>query len=294
MSVKARLIPVLLLKNGLLVRSEDFQTHQINGNPYNEVARFNQWNVDELVYLDITREGEHDLRRDDLKHRNSTNFLDILETLSRTCFMPLTCGGRIRSIEDMRERFLRGADKVIINTQAVRSPSILEKAALVFGRQAVVLGMDVRVVNGREQVSIACGQEPTGLDPVQWAQQAEKLGAGEILIQRIERDGKGNGYDTDLIQKVAHAVNIPVIACSGVGQFTDYAAGIQAGASAAAAANIWHFKELSDRQGKRALQEAGINVRLPFTTDFNSKRRRQPRPKRQTSPTQLQQQPILA
>lgn len=294
MSVKARLIPVLLLKNGLLVRSEDFQTHQIIGNPYNEVARFNQWNVDELVYLDITREGEHDLRRDDLKHRNSTNFLDILENLSLKCFMPLTCGGRIRSIQDMRERFLRGADKVIVNTQAVRTPSILEKAASVFGRQAVVLGMDVKCVNGREQVCIACGQEPTGLDPVQWAQNAEKLGAGEILLQRIERDGKGLGYDTDLIQKVTRAVNIPVIACSGVGQFTDYAAGIRAGASAVAAANIWHFKELSDRQGKRALHEAGINVRLPFSTDSRPKRRRQARPKRQSSPFDFKQETILA
>lgn len=293
MSVKARLIPLLLLKNGLLVRSEDFQTHQIIGNPYHEVARFNQWNVDELVYLDITREGEHDLRRDDLKHGNSTDFLDILENVSRTCFMPLTCGGRIRTIEDMRERFLRGADKVVINSQAVKTPSILEKASSVFGRQAVVLGMDVKSVNGREQVCIHCGQEPTGLDPIDWALKAEQLGAGEILLQRIERDGKGNGYDTSLIHKVAQAVNIPVIACSGIGQFTDYAAGIQSGASAVAAANIWHFKELSDRLGKRALHEAGVNVRLPFSTDPKSKRR-QARPRRQRSPHTLQPRPILA
>lgn len=277
MSVKTRLIPVLLLKNGLLVRSEQFCLHQIIGNPYNEVARFNQWNVDELIYLDITRQGEHDLRRDDLKHRNSTDFLDILESVSKTCFMPLTCGGRIRNLHDMRERFVRGADKVVINSQAVRTPSLIEEASATFGRQAIVLGMDVKRHAGCDRVWIGGGQEVTDWDPVDWAREAEARGVGEILLQRIERDGTGVGYDADLIRSISDAVTIPVIACSGVGRFEDYPVGVHAGASAVAAANIWHFKELSDRQGKRALVEAGLNVRVPFSTSDNLKRRARPR-----------------
>ena len=264
--LKVRLIPVLLLKNGLLIRSESFSEHQIIGNPIHEVMRFNEWNVDELVYLDISRNDDYDLRRNDQKIRGLSDPLEILEKVSESCFMPLAWGGRIRTIQDMRDRFRRGADKIVINTQAFRTPELISVAAKEFGSQAVVVSIDVKkpsnVPRGHEVV-IDGGRVSTGRSPDEWAREAAERGAGEILLQSVDRDGTGMGYDTDLIASVATATSIPVIACSGVGMYSQYAAGIQAGASAVAAANIFHFKELSDRAGKRALAKAGVDVRLP-------------------------------
>ena len=262
MSLKSRLIPILLLKNGLLVRSQGFATHQIIGNPFNEVARFSEWCVDELIYLDISREGEPDLQRDDLKANDCGNFLSILEEVSRTCFMPLTVGGGIRTIEDMRARFHRGADKVTLNTLALEQPNLVDEAAGIFGAQALVLSVDARRRGpGDYEVMAHCGQLATGRRVEDWAREMEARGIGEILLQSVDRDGEGKGYDLELIECVSACVEVPVICCSGVGRFEDYAPGIKAGAAAVAAANIWHFKELSDRQGKRALAQAGVDVR---------------------------------
>lgn len=263
MALKNRLIPVLLLQNGLLVRSEVFTIHQAIGNPFYEVQRFNHWNVDELIYLDISRGDSYDLRRDDHKLRGLEDALGILDAVSQTCFMPLTWGGRITSVEQMREVFRRGADKVSINTAAVYTPQLIEQGARAFGSQAIVVSIDAqRRSDGRLEVMIDGGRTATGLEPAGWAREAERLGAGEILLQSVDRDGTGQGYDLELIQSVVAATSVPVIACSGVGQYAQYADGIRAGASAVAAANIWHFKELSDRGGKRALAGAGVNVRL--------------------------------
>lgn len=260
--LKTRLIPVLLLQNGLLVRSELFQTHQVIGNPIHEVQRFNQWGVDELIYLDISREESYDLRREDHKVRGLAGPLDILDAVSKTCFVPLTWGGRIRTLDDMRERFRRGADKITINTAALRGPGLITEAARAFGSQAVVVSLDARRhPDGRAEVFADGGRTATGLRPEDWAREAERLGAGELLLQSVDRDGTGEGYDTELIRAVAQATTVPVIACSGVGRYEDYAAGVKAGASAVAAANIWHFKELSDRGGKRALAKAGVDIR---------------------------------
>jgi len=261
--LKKRLIPILLLQNGLLVRSELFKIHQIIGNPIYEVQRFNEWNVDELIYLDITRDEHYDLRRDDHKIRGLSDPTMILDAVSKTCFMPLTWGGRIRSVEDMHARISRGADKITLNSAAVRNPILITEGAKVFGSQAVVVSIDaLRHPDGNTEVFIDGGRTSTGLVPEVWARAAEDRGAGEILIQSIDRDGTGRGYDLDLVHAVAEATTIPVIACSGVGRYEHYVDGIRAGASAVAAANIWHFKELSDRGGKRALASAGIQVRM--------------------------------
>lgn len=260
--VKTRLIPVLLLQNGLLVRSEQFQTHQIIGNPLQEVVRFNEWNVDELIYLDISRNADYDLRRNDHKVKNFLSISEIQEAVSRSCFMPLTWGGRLRTLEDMASAFANGADKVVINTQAIRTPEIITQGARRFGSQAIVVSVDaLRHPDGRLEVFTEGGRTPSGRGPENWACEAEDRGAGELLIQSIDRDGTGVGYDLDLIERVAKAVRIPVIACGGVGQYEHYAAGIKAGASAVAAANIWHFKEMADRGAKRAMAKAGIPVR---------------------------------
>ena len=261
--LKYRLIPVLLLENGFLVRSEIFKIHQIIGNPINEVKRFNEWNVDELIYLDISHDDFYAGHRIDHKVPVLNDPLKILEEVSKTCFMPLTWGGRIRTIGDMQVRFKNGADKITINTAAVNTPELISQAAKKFGSQAIVVSMDVlRHPDGRYEVFIDGGKTPTGLSPDDWGKKAEAHGAGEILLQSIDRDGKGQGYDLDLIRIVSSATTIPIIACSGVGKFDHYAEGIRAGASAVAAANIWHFKELTDRAGKRAIAKAGFPVRI--------------------------------
>jgi cyclase len=176
--------------------------------------------------------------------------------------MPLTWGGRLRSLDDMTSAFAHGADKIAINSQAVRTPEIITAGAQRFGSQAIVVSIDtLRHPDGKLEVFIDGGAAATGLDPVEWARAVERRGAGELLLQSVNRDGTGEGYDLDLIERVAAAVRIPVIACSGVGCYEDYTKGLQAGASAVAAANIWHFKEMADKGGKRALLKAGISVR---------------------------------
>ena len=259
--LKVRLIPVLLLMNGRLVRSQGFDFHQIIGDPLHEVKRFNEWNVDELIYLDVSRHGQQFGGRNDHKVVGFSDTLATLDAVSESCFMPLTWGGGIRSISQMGERIRRGADKITVNTAAVEDPSLIEVGARSFGSQAIVVSIDVRAFEGRTEVVTHHGTRGTGLRPSQWAKTVQNAGAGEILLQRIERDGAGDGYDLDLISEVAGAVSIPVIACSGVGRYEDYAQGVEAGASAVAAANIWHFRELADQGGKRALERAGVNIR---------------------------------
>lgn len=276
MALKTRLIPVLLLKEGRLVRSEGFCEHQVIGNPVHEVKRFSEWQVDELVYLDITRDGHgYDLGRDDHRIASSRSPLGILDEVAKHCFMPLTWGGRLRSVADMRACFARGADKITLNTAALARPDLIDEAAQAFGSQAVVVSIDVRSDGGQPLAVYADGgRRATGRDAVTWAREVSQRGAGEILLQSIDRDGRACGYDTETIHRVASAVPIPLIACSGVGDPEHYAAGIAAGASAVAAANIWHFTELTDRKGKRALSAAGVPVRPAATGTRGRARRR--------------------
>tara|TARA_Y100001970_G_scaffold164441_1_gene200905 strand:- start:4443 stop:5234 length:792 start_codon:yes stop_codon:yes gene_type:complete len=263
MSLKKRLIPVLLLKNEMLVRSELFKYHQIIGNPLEEVERFNEWNVDELIYLDITNDEDYNSKRADINYTISNNSLDILKKVSKSCFMPLTWGGKIKNLKDMEARFRFGADKITINSEAIKNPDLIKEASKNFGNQAIVVSIDVNIDNDNNYRIYSNGRKVKhNLDLIEWVKKVEDYGAGEILLQCINLDGTGKGYDVKLINLVSSSVNIPVIGCSGAGSFEDYAECINAGASAAAAANIWHFKELSDREGKRALKRANIDVRI--------------------------------
>jgi len=260
--VKTRLIPILLLQNGMLVRGERFRNYQIIGNPIVEVQRYNEWAVDEIIYLDITRDGEYDQRRRDTKHTGMNDPFTILEKVSETCFVPLTWGGRIRTIEDMHKCFRKGADKITINTAAVENPELITEGALKFGSQAIVMSIDVfRSADGRLDVLTHCGEHHTGKDPLDWSIEVEARGAGEILLQSVDRAGMACGYDLDLVRNVADAVTIPVIACGGAGDYKDYVKVVEAGADAVAAANIWHFKEMSDVGGKMVMAKAGLNIR---------------------------------
>ena len=263
-AVRPRVIPVLLLKHGVIVRSQLFAVHQVIGNPMSTVERYSQWNADELVVLDIGQgEDHHDLRRDDLQQSYpGTSAIDVLLEIAKVCFMPLTFGGRIAAIADIEARLAAGADKVTVNTAAFDNPRFVEKAARRFGSQCIVASIDARAEAGGWQVFVSGGRRPTGLDPAEWAREMERRGAGEIFLNSIDRDGSGAGYDLALIGHVTAAVGIPVVACGGVGRYEHFAPAIRdAGAAAAAAANIFHFFELSYPHAKRACDEAGINVR---------------------------------
>jgi cyclase len=260
--LKKRLIPLLLLKDGLLVRSERFTIHQIIGNPFHEVIRFNEWSVDELIYVDISQSNTLFKSREDTKIKGFNNPLDILKEVSKTCFMPLTWGGKINSIEQMRLLFSLGADKITLNTAAIESPNLITQAANLFGSQAIVVSIDVVKVGKNYNVYSNSNKKTLPIKAIDWAQEVQTRGAGEILIQSVEKDGTGEGYDYDLIYGISSKLKIPLIACSGVGDYSDFSKGIEAGADAVAAANIWHFKELVDRNAKRIMAKNEIKIRI--------------------------------
>ena len=263
--LKNRLIPVLFLKHGWLVRSEGFEHHQNLGNPVAQVDRYSAWNVDELIYIDITPDDSYDTKRDDLGGVGSANpstFLEIVRLVASRTFMPLTVGGKIRTLEDARQRLRLGADKITLNSQALADPAFITACAEEFGSQAVVVSVDVRGGrSGAYEVFANAGRTATGQDPAAWCVEAARRGAGEILLNAIDRDGAGTGYDLALVEAVARATPIPVIALGGVGDFSHFAKAISAGAQAAAAGNIFNFKEHSYPLAKRAMKAAGINAR---------------------------------
>jgi len=260
-----RLIPVLLLKHGVIVRSQLFKVHQVIGNPMSTVERYSNWNVDELIILDISHgEDRHDLRRDDLQQSYAGNSaLDVLKAITKVCFMPLTFGGRIQSIADIETRLAAGADKVSINTAAFDNPDLIEQAARRFGSQCIVASIDARNNSiGSWEVFVDSGRRATGLTPSDWAREMEQRGAGEIFLNSIDRDGSATGYDLELVRCVADTVSIPVVACGGVGAYKHIAPAILYGhAAAAAAANIFHFFELSYPHAKEAVISAGVPMR---------------------------------
>jgi cyclase len=217
------------------------------------VKVYNMREVDELIFLDIsaTREG-----------RSPDG--NTVDEIADECFMPLTVGGGISTVEDVRMLLQVGADKVAINSAAVQNPDLIRDVAILFGSQCVVVSIDVRrMPNGHDIVFTESGSRDTGMDPVAWARQAEQMGAGELLLTSIDRDGTMMGYDLDLIQRVCQSVSIPVIASGGAGSYEHMSqALIEGGASAVAAASIFHFTQQTPLEAKRYLHDRGIAVRL--------------------------------
>ena len=168
---KKRVIPVLLLKNGLIIRSERFKYHQVIGDPVTQLCRYNKWHVDELIYLDISSDASYDVRRNDAKIMTSgkSNILDIITEISKVCFVPLTFGGRIRTTEDIRLRLGCGADKITLNTAAIERPEFITESANSFGSQSIVISIDVKISESGSYQVYKGGREPTGLEPVEWA-----------------------------------------------------------------------------------------------------------------------------
>lgn len=262
---KHRVIPVLLLRNGFLVQSKQFKRYQNLGNPVTAVKRLSEWGSDELVYLDITRDNTYDMRRDDLGHENRDSLLAIIEDVSRHAFMPITVGGGIRTLRDIEVRLALGADKISINTQALREPGFITAAAREFGAQCIVVSMDVRLeADGVHRVRGDGNRDDTGWEAAAWARRVEELGAGEILLNSIDRDGMKNGYDLPLLDAVSSAVRIPVIGCGGVGEWDHMAEGLrQSKVDAVAAANIFHYSDQSVYLARQHLYGAGLAVRSP-------------------------------
>ena len=261
---KKRLIPVLLLRNGWLVQSKRFERYQNIGNPISSVKRFSEWASDELIYIDISRGTQYDMQRDDLAHPNRGNLLEIIEDVSKVSFMPITVGGQIRSIQDIEQRLSRGADKVTINTAALNNPQFIELAAKEFGSQCIVISIDAKRIDGKSVVMSDGGRISTNWLAMDWAFEVENMGAGEILMNSVDRDGMKTGYDIDLLHEVSQSVKVPVIALGGVGEMEHFSeALLKTAVDGVAAANFFQYSDQSVYLAREYLYGLGINVRSP-------------------------------
>jgi cyclase len=249
--LKTRIIPCLDVKDGRVVKGVNFVALRDAGDPVQQAMAYDAAGADELTFLDIT--ATHDQRG---------IMLDVVARTAEACFMPLTVGGGVRAPEDFRALLLAGADKVSLNSAAVQDPTLISRAAERFGSQCVVVAIDARATGpGAWQVFTHGGRTPTALEAVAWARQAESLGAGEILLTSMDRDGTRAGYDLELLRAVTRAVRIPVIASGGVGSVEHLVDGARAGATGLLAASIFHFGEISIAAAKAALAQAGVPVR---------------------------------
>jgi len=251
--LKVRIIPTLLYCDFGLVKGERFDSQRVVGSAIQAIKVYNLRGVDELVFVDVTATIQG--RRPDF---------ELVDELANECFMPLAVGGGVRTIEDVRGLLQVGADKVSINTAAVENPSLVQAAAELFGSQCVVVSIDTKEeADGTSNVWIRSGTVPTGRDPVELAVEMAALGAGEILLTSIDRDGTMTGYDIDTIRRVSQAVTIPVIASGGAGSHVDMGrALIEANASAVAAAAMFHYTQQTPAEAKAYLKSLGLPVRL--------------------------------
>jgi len=251
--LKSRVIPCLDVKDGRVVKGVNFVDLIDAGDPVEQARVYDEQGADELCFLDITASSD-----------NRDTIYDVVRRTAEQCFMPLTVGGGVRTVEDVRKLLLAGADKVSINTAAVHNPEFVREAAQKFGNQCIVVAVDAKqVAPGKFEIFTHGGRNPTGIDAVEWAQRMADYGAGEILLTSMDRDGTRAGFNIPLTRAVADAVTIPVIASGGVGNLDHLSEGILEGhATAVLAASIFHFGEYSIREAKEAMKKAGVPVRL--------------------------------
>ncbi len=250
--LKLRVIPCLDVKDGRVVKGVNFVSLRDAGDPVEQAAVYDAAGADELTFLDITA-----------SHEQRDTILDVVSRTAARVFLPLTVGGGVRSTEDIRKLLLAGADKCSINSAAVARPELVAEAARKFGSQCVVVAVDARADGkGGWEVFTHGGRQGTGIDAVGWCQRAIALGAGEILLTSMDRDGTGKGFDLDLLRAVCNAVRAPVVASGGVGALEHFVDGARAGATGLLAASVFHFGAFSIDAVKRTLHQAGLPVRL--------------------------------
>ena len=250
--LKVRIIPTLLLKDGRMVKTKQFGLYRDVGSPRTIAKVYDAQKADELIFLDITATQE-----------NRHFLLDTVTTVAEECFMPLTAGGGIKTVPQAREILQHGADKIAINSAAIEHPKFITELSQTFGKSTVIVSIDFKEnLEGRKEVFSHSGTVATGLDPVAWAQEVERRGAGEILLTSIDREGTMTGYDLDMIRAVVDAISIPVIASGGVGTIQDLVDGIKVGkASAVSAASIFHFTDQTIFKAHSHMKQAGLSVR---------------------------------
>ncbi len=251
--LKRRVIPCLDVKDGRVVKGVNFVDLRDAGDPVESAIAYDKAGADELCFLDITA-----------SHENRGIIFDVVSRTAEACFMPLTVGGGVRTTEDIRKLLLAGADKVSIMTAAVHNRDFVREAAEKFGSQCIVVAIDAKLVSpGKWEIFTHGGRKPTGLDAVDYAREVVALGAGEILLTSMDRDGTKAGFDVALTRAVADAVPVPLIASGGVGDLDHLVAGVTEGhATAVLAASIFHFGEYTIRQAKEHMARAGIAMRL--------------------------------
>jgi cyclase len=247
-----RIIPCLDVDSGRVVKGTKFLDLRDAGDPVECAEEYDRQGADELVFLDITASSD-----------NRATMIDVVERTANECFMPLTVGGGIRSVEDIRAMLKAGADKTSVNTAAIQNPNLVRAGAERFGSQCIVVAIDAKRVGERWHVFTHGGRKPTGLDAIEWARKVESLGAGEILLTSMDADGTKAGYDVSLTRAISDAVHIPVIASGGAGTLEHLAEVLTTGkADAVLAASIFHFGEYKVADVKQFLKTKGIEVRL--------------------------------
>ena len=257
-----RIIPVLFIKNGLIVRSQNFSQYQVLGNVINQAKRLNDWEADELICIDISQDFFYDSGRDDHKVKSIDNIITIIKEMSKVIFMPFSFGGGIRDLADAKLRIRNGADKIIINTLLFESEKTVYNIINSLGSQAVIASLDYKVINGIPYVYSNSGKKNTHKNLFEVLKECEKLGVGEVFLQNIDLDGTSLGYDIDVIKIVTDVCNLPVVCCSGAGTNSHFeeAAKIN-NISGVAAGNIFNFSERSYPRIKNYLKKKEINVR---------------------------------
>ncbi len=251
--LKLRVIPCLDVKDGRVVKGVNFVSLRDAGDPVEQAVVYDAAGADELTFLDITASSD-----------NRDTILDVVHRTAEKVFLPLTVGGGIRSVADMRRLLLAGADKCSINSAAIARPELVKEAAEKFGSQCVVVAIDARQsAPGKWEVFSHGGRTNTGLDVLEWAKRMEAYGAGEILLTSMDRDGTGKGFDLELLRRVCDSIRLPVIASGGVGTLQHFVEGARAGATGLLAASVFHFGTFTIAEVKAALAAAGLPVRLP-------------------------------
>ena len=252
--IKIRIIPCLDVDNGRVVKGINFVNLVDAGDPVKQAKFYSENGADEITFLDITA-----------THEKRFAMVDIIERTANECLVPLTVGGGIRGVDDMKNFLSVGADKVSVNSSAIKEPKIITEGAMKFGNQCIVVAIDAKKIKNSWKVFINGGRVETGIDAIQWAKKVEKLGAGEILLTSMDRDGTKKGFDLALTKKISSSVGIPVIASGGIGKIDHFVDGVvKGGASALLAASVFHFGEFGISEVKKHLISKGINVRMDY------------------------------